>query len=164
MNPWQYKSNAIPVDQGWKVNSPSHTPNDKDYTAKLVDRDGQYVYLWLHSIELGFENGGQFAQSARRRDWYARNLSGVKMTLTGRSANQSDYHNLAEFIHSTQRKSLAWQTTRQSTRGTVAHMADVGTTRLFIPSSKRHTAYDVEGHILKIDRTSERFEFAPESK
>src|SRR5436853_2378271 len=152
MADWQYKSNAIPVSQGWQMTTPDHSPSSSEATAKIVDQDGQEMYLWLHQIDASYQNGGSFAQSARKRDWYARNLTQVSMTLTGQCANQKDYHKLVEFVRQTQRQSLRWKDSGMGTNSV----------RLIIPRTHRHTAYDMHGHIAKIDRTSERFVFAPE--
>lgn len=152
MAEWQYKSNAVPVNRGYAMTLPNRKADEQNYTAYLQDQDGAQMYLWLHNIEAGFEMGGNFAQSARKRDWYPRNFSQASFALTGRTANQAEYHKLAEFIRKTQDKSLRWKDTDP-----------IGSTVLLgIPSSGRHAGHSLRGHILHMERTSERWIFAPE--
>lgn len=153
MAAWQYKG-SIPVDRGWQVNAGHTKAKEGDYTVYLENQDGEGIYTFIHEVGAGYEMGGSYAQSARKRDWYPRSFTQARMSFTGRTANQAEYHKLVEFIRKTQDYSLRWRNESQD--------PTYATVKLMMPDSPRYTGHSLRGHIPKIDRVAERFEFAPE--
>lgn len=153
MAAWQYKG-SVPVDRGWQVQTNGIKADSTNYTIFLENQDGQELYIFIHQIDAGYEMGGSYAQSARKRDWYPRSFTQARMTFTGRTASQAEYHKLVEFIRKTQDYSLRWRNESQD--------PTYGTVKLIMPASSRYKGHNLRGHIPKIERISERFEFAPE--
>lgn len=165
MAEWHYKSNKVPIDQGYHVTLPRKKATPDNYTAFLeLPGQNERIYIWLHQIEASFQVSGSFAQSARGRQWFPRNFVQPSFKFTGQFANQHEYGNFSEFVRRSQGRSLGWRRNEAA-----AH-----TTRLVIRSregmtyprdgSVRHSRapYELFGHILSIERKYTRFVNAPE--
>lgn len=168
MPEWQYSPNNdvhVPIDQGYFQRSPNKSADATNASGCLTDPDGQFVYLWIHQIESGFQVGGQYAQSANKADWHARNFIQPRFKITGQTANQYEYNRLAEFIRVSQNKSLRFgrddsqsNTTKLVIYGAESNPTGVGS----MPSKKGREPHVLYGHILNIERRATRFVNAPE--
>jgi hypothetical protein len=164
MAAWQYNfpgetAPVVGTDQGYYVNHPNvptrYTANADNSIGYLEDQDGKRLHLWITDIEMNFQVSGQYAQSHRYRQWYPRNFVQPRVMIQGQVANEADYGNLAEFIRITQRKALRWASADDHMWSTNLHISSGGI------QNHRRQGHSLNGHILNIQRTAERWVNAP---
>jgi hypothetical protein len=158
MAEWQY-NNKIPVNRGYMQDFPNARrarATEGNQTGYLEDPDGNVVHLWITEIQASFSQGGQFAQSARKRDWHGRNFVQPSFTITGQTASQQESARLAEFIRKCQQKSLRWESLDKMRNATKLVIRSGG------DHHKKREPYVLYGHILKADRAARRWENAPD--
>lgn len=161
---WQYKG-SLPVNRGYYVTGNKKSAQPGNSTGYL-EINGQRVDLWIYNIEMDFQIGGAFAQSAREQSWYPRNFIAPKVRITGQTANQAEYGNLVEFMRLSQRKAIDWRkaSPQENTTKFIIHSAGGHKyTRNGVTTVKHaHDPFIFFGHILNVTRNHERFQFAPE--
>lgn len=165
MAAWQYtfpgeQQPQVKTDQGYAVNLPNnprrYSANEGNATGYLEAQDGGRLYLWVHDIAMNFQIAGSYAQSHRFREWYPRNFVQPHIQIQGQVANEADYGNLCEFVRRTQRKALRWQASDGGMWSTQLVIFEGG------QGQHSHSGHTLNGHILRIERTAERFVNAPQ--
>ena len=155
----------VPTDQGYFVNFPQKAlPTESRHTAQLSRPDGTSIYLWVHEVEQNFEIGGNYAQSHRHRAWYPRNFVQPRLTVRGQFPNQALYGQFAEWVRTAQ---MQCQRARvpdklQNTMHLTIHSGNVASTLSSVHKRYAHDGVSVRGHILKVERNTERWVNAPE--
>lgn len=145
--------------KGYYVNFPTRKPTESTCNGYLVNREGEgsALRLWINNWEVNFQQGGSFAQSMVKRDWYGRNLQQPRIRVSGQVANSADYQKLGEFVRRTHIHALR----------TNAQSADQQEIQLVLKEGgikvlgKRHAKWSVFGYIDRIARGAERFINAP---
>jgi hypothetical protein len=173
--PWQYnypgeRKPVVTTDTGYHVDLPNqpnrnYRADEHNYTAYIeAELDGatQRRHIWVHDIQMNFEAAGSYAQSAAFRAYYPRNFVQPKVGITGQTASQADYASLCEFIRRSQLQSLRYE------GATSTYDPTLNTVTLVIPEGgpghpgHNHLGHYLNGHIARIERTSERWINAPE--
>jgi hypothetical protein len=168
--PWQYNypGETKPVvnpNQGYAVNFPDQPSRsyraDKDhFTIALVNDQNVTRHLWAHQISMNFELAGSYAQSASFRAFYPRNFVQPHIQISGQCASQADHASLIEFIRKCQLQAI------RGANNTTGLIIPQGSPESKITQQSggrfEHQGHAFQGHILKADRTAERWVNAPE--
>lgn len=151
MADWQYKG-KLKVDQGYYAKLPNVEPTEATSNAYFVTGDGERIDLWITEFLAGFQMGGTFAQSQKRRQWFGRNFVQPRFTIIGQAPNQYHYNRLSEFVRATHLRAL------QDTNKNVID--------LYVPEgklpTKKYQAYHMRGYIENMERRNTRHVNAPQ--
>jgi len=164
MGQWQYKGTNGEIERGYGVKIARTTPETNQRNGLLINQNGDHISLWIVDVAADFELAGTSAQSARKRDFYARNFVQPRLRVQGISGDSAQYQKLAEFIRDAQMKAILYgdhQNVKNPTMELTVFGGGWSDSNLRNTKGRTRTI-KVQGYIESIERGAKRFEFSPE--